>query len=82
MSEYPLTALEEPTNQASTDQAHFPTISQGDHPQTGLPCFYLHPCETSAAIEDVLAAGQGKAVSPLQMIETWFMLVSTLVDIR
>ncbi|KAK9895724.1 hypothetical protein P389DRAFT_179691 [Cystobasidium minutum MCA 4210] len=80
-AEYPLNAINEPTNIEATDQAHFPTISQGEHPQTGLPCFYLHPCETSAALQDVLSA-QGKEATPLQVIVTWFMLVSTLVDIR
>lgn len=25
-------------------------ISVGDHPRSGLPCFYLHPCQTSDAL--------------------------------
>ncbi|SPO24145.1 uncharacterized protein UTRI_03413 [Ustilago trichophora] len=29
-------------------------ISVGDHPRSGLPCFYLHPCQTSEALNVLL----------------------------
>lgn len=91
-SEYPLNTLRatspSPSGQTESEsefggseQAHFPAISQGEHPQTGLPCFYVHPCETSSALEEVLVT-QGKGATPLQVIETWFMLISTIVDLR
>ncbi len=35
-------------------------ISVGDHPRTGLPSYYLHPCNTAAALEGLLASNQGK----------------------
>lgn len=86
-SEYLLDTLSEATggqgnHSKESDMAHFPAITQGEHPQTGLPCFYLHPCETSAALRDVLSDTQEDRNGPLQFIESWFMLVSTLVDVR
>lgn len=87
VSEYPLNTLNDGTDEPANtteerEAAHFPAISQAEHPQTGLPCFYLHPCETSAALQDVLSNEQDNRFTPLQFIETWFMLISTLLDIR
>lgn len=86
-SEYPLNTLQ-PANTDTAiisegrESAHFPAISQGEHPETGLPCFYLHPCETSNALGDVLAGVSRATLTPSRLIETWLMLVSTLLDIR
>jgi ubiquitin-like-conjugating enzyme ATG10 len=89
--EYPLNKLDEPKGAIANGEdthSHFPTISQGEHPETGLPCLYLHPCETSTALQDVLShsgdlsQGQKDRTTNLQFIEAWAMLVSTLVDIR
>ncbi|EJD53877.1 hypothetical protein AURDEDRAFT_180265, partial [Auricularia subglabra TFB-10046 SS5] len=32
----------------------FPLLSQGDHPVLGFPCWFLHPCETPAAMAELL----------------------------
>lgn len=31
-------------------------ISVGDHPRTGLPSYYLHPCNTASALEGLLSS--------------------------
>lgn len=37
-----------------TDGSYFAPISYGDHPRTGLPSFYLHPCQTAHILSDIL----------------------------
>jgi len=60
---------------------HFPAISQGEHPSTGTPCFFLHPCETSTALSDILA-GEQSSSTPLRILECWFMIVGSVLDLR
>jgi len=94
---YPLNTLEAPpprssnapdpaaTRDGDKDEddalAHFPAISQGEHPVTGLPCYFLHPCETSATLAEILGLGGGMA-EPRQVVECWMMLVGTVIDVR
>ncbi|KAK7049595.1 hypothetical protein VNI00_005626 [Paramarasmius palmivorus] len=42
----------------SHPSALFPLLSQGDHPTLGTPCWYLHPCETAKAMEELLNEDQ------------------------
>lgn len=65
----------------SNIHAHFPAISQGEHPSTGVPCFFLHPCETSAALSDILAGNQS-SLTPLDILKCWFMIVGSVLDLR
>lgn len=32
----------------------FPLLSQGDHPVLGTLCWYFHPCESSAAVDELV----------------------------
>ncbi|CAD6566819.1 MAG: hypothetical protein CYPHOPRED_001130 [Cyphobasidiales sp. Tagirdzhanova-0007] len=74
--EYPLNTL----NEAVDGSGHMPAVSQGEHPVSGLPCYFLHPCETSAALQDIL--GPAQAVPPHKLMETWMMLVGSVVNVE
>lgn len=67
--------------------ASFPLLSFGDHPTLNVQCWYLHPCGTKAAVEEILdATEEGKAGGEqrhLQWLRAWFTLLSSLlVDLR
>jgi ubiquitin-like-conjugating enzyme ATG10 len=68
-------------NDETDENEHFPAISQGEHPSTGTPCFFLHPCETSTALSDILA-GEQSSSTPLRILECWFMIVGSVLDLR
>ncbi|KAK2466154.1 hypothetical protein APHAL10511_001796 [Amanita phalloides] len=54
-----------------------PLVSQGEHPSLGTPCWYLHPCETAKAVEELVAEkGPGADV-----IETWLVVVGHAVEL-
>lgn len=76
--------LSQSTREQRADKAYFPAITQGEHPQTGLPCFYLHPCETSTALSEILGntASNQQDWTPCSLLQSWFMLISTLMDIK
>lgn len=57
-----------------------PSVSQGEHPLTTHPCFFLHPCETAAALAEVMAVTT--PCTPHLILKTCIMLISTVVDIR
>ncbi|KAJ6516011.1 hypothetical protein C8R45DRAFT_809589 [Mycena sanguinolenta] len=56
----------------------FPLLSQGDHPTLGTPCWYFHPCESAAAVEEIMAELGEK--SPVRWLETWLMVVAQVVS--
>ena len=63
-------ALTQPTSM-------FPLLSQGEHPTLGMPCWYLHPCETAVAVEEIVAEkGSGANV-----IEGWLLIVGNVVEL-
>ncbi|KAI6047262.1 hypothetical protein EDC04DRAFT_3102153 [Pisolithus marmoratus] len=66
--------------------ASFPLLSFGDHPTLNVQCWYLHPCGTSAAVEEILDAaeeGDGEEQQRhLRWLEAWFTLLSSLLDLR
>jgi hypothetical protein len=35
-------------------------ISYTEHPITGLPCLFLHPCQTAAVMEEILLVGKNE----------------------
>lgn len=35
--------------------ATFASLSQTDHPITGVPSYYLHPCQTATRLSEMLA---------------------------
>ncbi|KIJ70170.1 hypothetical protein HYDPIDRAFT_79298, partial [Hydnomerulius pinastri MD-312] len=66
--------------------SNFPLLSFADHPTLGTPCWYLHPCETGPAVEEIMKATQEDAqvLDPhrLRWLETWFLVLSSVVDFR
>jgi ubiquitin-like-conjugating enzyme ATG10 len=73
----------DPPNQQSG--AVFPLLSQGDHPTLQVPCWYFHPCETGAAVGELLAAGKQDVVErreAREWLETWMAMLGTVVNLR
>ncbi|KAH7100620.1 hypothetical protein BKA62DRAFT_658273 [Auriculariales sp. MPI-PUGE-AT-0066] len=68
-------SLEMPDNEGP-----FPLLSQGDHPVLGVPCWYLHPCETQRAMDELLKASASGTLSV--WLQTWLALISTTIDLR
>lgn len=70
----------------STPASLFPLLSQGDHPTLGTPCWYFHPCETPAAVSEVMKEfvqddwTDGQRL--LRWMEVWFMILGTAVDLN
>jgi ubiquitin-like-conjugating enzyme ATG10 len=66
-------------------EAMFPLLSQGDHPTTGKPCWYLHPCETTAAVEELLKEIEDENESEdeglLKCLKIWFLVVEGAVKL-
>ncbi|EIN10704.1 hypothetical protein PUNSTDRAFT_65754, partial [Punctularia strigosozonata HHB-11173 SS5] len=66
--------------------APFPLLTQGDHPVRGFPAWYLHPCETAAAVNEIVGELNQDAVSDLdrdvRWLEAWFVLLGNVVDLR
>ncbi|KAJ7179247.1 hypothetical protein C8R46DRAFT_887406 [Mycena filopes] len=56
----------------------FPLLSQGDHPTLGTPCWYFHPCESAAAVDEIMTELGEKARG---WLETWFMVLGTVVNL-
>jgi ubiquitin-like-conjugating enzyme ATG10 len=39
-----------------------------DHPWTNTPCFFIHPCQTTAVIE---ASAGDRSLSPVEYLVMW-----------
>lgn len=62
--------------------SNFPLLSFGDHPSLGSQCWYLHPCETGPAVEEMLAASDSQDLARhVRWLEAWFLVLSCVVDI-
>ncbi|KAF4619440.1 hypothetical protein D9613_005191 [Agrocybe pediades] len=60
----------------------FPLLSQGEHPTLGTACWYLHPCESSRAVEEFMEEEREKLEGEERMgrwMEVWLMLVGSVV---
>lgn len=70
----------------SQPTSSFPLLSQGDHPTLGTPCWSFHPCETPAAVDEVMqelvGADWTEEERLVKWLETWFMVLGGVVDIR
>jgi len=55
----------------------FPLLSQGGHPTLETPCWYLHPCETAKAVEELLSEKE----PGWNMIEAWLLIVGNVVEL-
>jgi ubiquitin-like-conjugating enzyme ATG10 len=67
--------------------SNFPLLSQGDHPVLGTAAWYLHPCETSVAVTELLDAAvdgyeRASDKSLLHLMESWFLILCSVVDLR
>ncbi|TCD71288.1 hypothetical protein EIP91_011059 [Steccherinum ochraceum] len=60
-------------------------LSQGDHPTLGTPCWYIHPCNTSAVVEDIMAEVDTEEWSDearcVRWVEAWFMVIGNIVQV-
>ncbi|GAA5835696.1 hypothetical protein JCM5353_000158 [Sporobolomyces roseus] len=94
---YPFTTLVASTNTfetplSSSDEQGLPFISQGEHPATGRPSWFLHPCETQRFVEEIFQAtdhdasqtgnGDEDDARARRWIEIWLMVVGNVVDFR
>ncbi|KAG2013738.1 3-ketoacyl-CoA thiolase [Coprinopsis cinerea AmutBmut pab1-1] len=76
----PLFKFELPEGAASTGfaltlpNAPFPLLSQGEHPSLGTPCWYLHPCETERAVEELVREAEQPDWTPEHRLERWLEL--------
>ncbi|KAH0840017.1 hypothetical protein J3R83DRAFT_980 [Lanmaoa asiatica] len=65
--------------------SNFPLLSFGDHPSLGSQCWYLHPCETGPAVEEILAAWSDArpqdSARHVRWLEAWFVMLSCVVDL-
>lgn len=65
--------------------SNFPLLSFSDHPSLGSQCWYLHPCETGRAVEEILAAwsdaGSQGLTRHVRWLEAWFLVLSCVVDL-
>ena len=79
------TTLFHPQSGISVAPCNFPSISQGDHPVLGTPCWYFHPCETSAAVSELLGDTGEHGTTDDRLVhwmEAWFLVISSVVDLR
>jgi len=70
----------------SLPASSFPLLSQGDHPTLGTPCWYFHPCETSAYIgevmKEVMQDDWTESQRQVRWMEAWFMVLGTAVNLK
>jgi ubiquitin-like-conjugating enzyme ATG10 len=70
----------------TNDASPFPLLSQGEHPTTGTPYWYFHPCETSKAVGEIMEEAKLKDWSReerlLKWMNTWFMVLGSAVDLH
>jgi hypothetical protein len=64
----------------------FPVISHGEHPTTGLPCWYFHPCESEKAVNEFMQEeeelAQWSEVTRLaRWLEIWLMIVGSILNV-
>lgn len=65
--------------------SNFPLLSFGEHPCLGSQYWYLHPCETGPAVEEMLAAWSDTrsqdSAREVRWLEAWFLVLSCAVDL-
>lgn len=69
------------------DRSVFPLLSQGDHPVLQTMCWYLHPCETQQAIEELLAArkaelADGGTMGSEEWLEVWMLVLGSVLNLE
>lgn len=78
-----------PSSANTDDGRRVPFLSQADHPATGRPAWFVHPCETEAVVKEVLEETKkneggvgGVEAKGERWLRTWLMVVSSVVDLR
>ncbi|KAJ7179916.1 hypothetical protein C8R43DRAFT_971142 [Mycena crocata] len=56
----------------------FPLLSQGDHPTLGTPCWFFHPCQSAAAVDEIMGELWERRLE--RWMETWFMVLAGVVN--
>jgi len=63
----------------------FPLLSQGDHPVLGTRCWYFHPCESSAAVNELVNEVIGPDASEDDRwrcwMNMWFLVLGSVVNL-
>lgn len=63
----------------------FPLLSQGEAPGIGVSCWYFHPCETAAAVDEFLVevaeASWSEEMRLVRWIELWLMIVGSVLNV-
>jgi len=63
----------------------FPFLSHGDHPTLGFPCWYLHPCETTTAVDELVREiaqdDWTEEVKTVYWLEMWFLVVCSVLNL-
>ena len=76
-----LPELERTAHSLTPPDAAFSVLSQGEHPSTGRPAWYLHPCGLPTVMDE-LTRDANTDVDGLRWLEMWFMVVGSVVDLR
>ncbi|KAH8929205.1 hypothetical protein BT69DRAFT_1276483 [Atractiella rhizophila] len=75
---YPFNSLTPPTQEFQ--EGTMPFITLDEHPSTGDLCFSLHPCETVAFMEEMMA--HEPDLKGRRWMEAWLSLVGNVIDLR
>ncbi|KIL70131.1 hypothetical protein M378DRAFT_156187 [Amanita muscaria Koide BX008] len=73
--------LEKSGSALTLPTSSFPLLSQGDHPTLNTPCWYLHPCETAPAVEELLKEKGKVRERVVNVIETWMLIVGNVIGL-
>lgn len=74
-----------PAQDNNVEAPIFPLLSQGDHPTLQTTCWYLHPCETERAVQELVDAKNEETpgtIGPEQWLETWMVVLGSMVDLE
>ncbi|KAF7331970.1 hypothetical protein MKEN_00077300 [Mycena kentingensis (nom. inval.)] len=62
---------------ATQPGAAFPLLSQGEHPVLGTPCWFLHPCESAKAVEEIMR--ELGSEEDMDWFRSWMLVLCTVV---
>jgi len=81
----PSTNFEKTTFGLSEPGSAFPLLSQGDHPVLGTRCWYFHPCESSAAVDELVNEVINPDASEDDRLrcwmKMWFLVLGSVVNL-
>ena len=81
----PSAKVEKTTFGLSEPGSAFPLLSQGDHPVLGTRCWYFHPCESSAAVDELvneaISSGASEDDRLRCWMKMWFLVLGSVVTL-